>query len=210
MTEQRRRRGPRGDIRAEDLLTAAEGVLRSGGPEGLSLRSVAREAGVTPTVLYTYFDDMADLRNRLGDDFLGRLDLALLRSHPPGAALRRFLYHLLAVFHDSPGHVALLASQRVAGPHSLALNEALLGFFVEAVGHTPERAAALTLFATEWVHGRLLLWPSAPVTEDFKRAMSRIDPAEFPRTTASLSAPVEDEGVELLVRTAVPAGPDGG
>lgn len=183
---------------------AAEHVLRSGGPGGLSLRSVARRADVTPTVLYTYFDDMADLRNRLGDDFLGRLDLTLLRSFAPREALRRFLHHLLAVFHDSPGHVALLASQRVIGPHALALNEALLGFFVEVVGHTPERAAALTMFATEWVHGRLLLWPSNPVTEGFTRAMSRVDPAQFPRTTASLSASVEDEGVELLVSAAVP------
>lgn len=183
---------------------AAEQVLLSGGPGALSLRSVARRAGVTPTVLYTYFDDMTDLRNRLGDDFLGRLDLTLLRSGAPREALRGFLHHLLAVFHDSPGHVALLASQRVIGPHSLALNEALLGFFVEVVGHTPERACALTMFATEWVHGRLLLWPSNPVTEGFTRAMSRIDLAEFPRTADSLSVSVEDEGVESLVTVAVP------
>lgn len=57
--------------------------------------------------------------------------------------------------------------------------------------HTPERTAALSMFATDWVHGRLPLWSSNPVTEDSTRAMSRIDLADFPRTAASL--PVEDE-----------------
>ncbi|MFD6098375.1 TetR/AcrR family transcriptional regulator [Nocardiopsis flavescens] len=201
MTKKQRRRGPRGDISAPDLLAAAERVLRGGGLAALTLRAVAREADVTPTALYTYFDDMADLRHRLGDAFLAGLDLALLREREPEEGLRLFLHHVLAVFRSSPGHVELLAAQRIAGPHSLALNEALLGFFTDRMGHTPRRAAALTGFATEWVHGTLLLSADAS-SPGFRRALSRMDPADFPRTAAVPPFDGDEEGVRLLVAAA--------
>lgn len=67
-------------------------------------------------MLYTYFAEMARLRTRLGDDFLGRLELARPRCDPPREGLRRFLRHLLDVFASSPGHVQVLATQRVVGP----------------------------------------------------------------------------------------------
>jgi AcrR family transcriptional regulator len=194
-----RRRGPRGDVSARLLVDAADRVLSRGGLPALSLRAVAAEAGVTPNALYTYVDGMADLRHRLGDAFLGRLDLSLLVDEPPRDALRRFLEHVLDVFENSPGHVQLLASQRIAGPHALALNEALLEFFIDGVGHDPVRAAGITMFVTEWVHGRLLLSPSNAVSESFTTALGRVDLAAYPRTAEMLATPGEDLGVELLV-----------
>jgi AcrR family transcriptional regulator len=204
-----RRRGPRGDVSTATLLRAADRVLRDKGTAGLSLRSVAREAGVTPNVLYTYFDDMADIRNRLGDDFLGRLDLALLRTSPPREGLRRFLRHALDLFQASPGHVQLLASQRIAGAYSLALNEALLDFFIDTAGHHPRRAADVTVFLTEWLHGTLLLSPSNPVTESFTTALARVDLTAYPRTAAMLSTPGGDAGIDLVLEMVFPNPPEG-
>lgn len=199
MTVQQRKRGPRGDISAGLLLDAADRVLRGGLP-GLTLRAVAREAGVTPTVVYTYFADMHDLRTRLGDRFLSGVDLSLLEDETASApALRRFLDHIVTMFDEAPGHAALLASQRIAGPHALALNEALLAFFVDRVGHPLPLAAASVSFLTEWVHGRVLLAPSNPSTERFERDLAREDLARYPRTLASF-ATAEDDAVGLVVR----------
>lgn len=176
-----RRRGPRGDISADLLLAAAERVLAARGLPGLSLRAVAREADVTPTAVYTYFADMADLRHRIGDRFLGTLDLDLLTSPPAAVGLEAFLRHVIDVFAQAPGHVQILASQRILGPHALAVNEALLTFFIDRVGHTSAGAAAATDLVTEWVHGTAMLSPSnLPLTEE-------VSWPGFPRTTAMLT-----------------------
>ncbi|QFG69035.1 TetR/AcrR family transcriptional regulator [Ornithinimicrobium pratense] len=199
-----RRRGPRGDVSADALARAAHGVLSSKGLSGLSLRAVARAAGVTPNVLYTYFADMGQLRNRLGDEFLGRLELDLLRTDPPREALRHFLRHVLAVFASSPGHVQALAAQRVVGPHSLALNEALLEFFEDVVGHPPAIAADVTIFLTEWVHGRMMLQPSDVADNASRTALTGLDLTPYPRTVAMSPGTGEDAGIDLVVRITVP------
>ncbi|MBZ2198494.1 TetR/AcrR family transcriptional regulator [Occultella gossypii] len=199
MTTVRHRRGPRGDISAEDILRAAERLLDTGGAAALTLRAVASEAGVTPTAVYTYFGDMADLRNRLGDDFLGRLDLGLLGVRPPAQALHRFLRHVLEVAEAAPGHVQVLATQRVAGPHSLALNEAFLEYFSDAVGHPPNRAAGLTTLVTEWLHGRLLLSPSNAASAAFTTALATVDLADYPRSQQMLATNDDGSALDLLV-----------
>lgn len=201
-----RRRGPRGDVSAQALLQAADEVLQTHGLAGLSLRSVARAAGVTPTALYTYFADMADLRNQLGDAFLGRLDLTLLQADHPRPALRAFLLHVLDVFAAAPGHVQLLAAQRIAGPRSMELNEALLDFYIHTVGHDPVAAADITVFVTEWVHGRLLLSPSHPATESFTRAVAQLDLDRYPLTAEMHNSTETDAGVELVVTATIPRG----
>ncbi len=161
---------------------------------------MTRGAGVTPNALYTYFSDMGDLRNRLGDDFLATLDLPLLRGGGPEGALRAFLLHALEVFSASPGHVQLLASQRIVGPHSLALNEALLDFFIADVGHSPERAASITLLLTEWVHGQALLSSADALTTPTHPAWAGIDLGDYPRTAAMLTTEADSSALEILVR----------
>lgn len=183
------------------LLRAAERVLEDRGPDGLTLRAIADAAAVTPNVLYTYFDGMADVRHRVADAFLGRIDLGHLDDPSPPAGLRTFLHQLLEAFHGSPGHARLLATQRVAGEHALALNEALLDFFTDRVGHSPQVAAGMTTLLTEWVHGRILLSPSDHATPDFTAALSRIDLERFPRTATMLATPADDVALEHLIRT---------
>jgi len=49
-----------GDLR-NALLTAANKIMETEGPSGLSLRAVAREAGVSPAAPYHHFRDKAEL-----------------------------------------------------------------------------------------------------------------------------------------------------
>lgn len=174
-------------------------MLRSEGLAGLSLRAVAREAGIAPNAVYTYVASMADLRNALGDAFLARLDLGLLTSAGPEEALRRFLDHVLLTFAQSPPHVAILASQRLVGEGALALQEALLTFFEEQLGWALPRAADATMFLTEWVHGHVLLAPSnLPIPHP--DALADVDLSRFPRTAAAFELPASSTAVDIPLR----------
>jgi len=202
MTE-RRRRGPRGDISREHLLSAADRVLQRDGLTGLSLRAVAAEASVSPNAIYTYVDNMADLRNLLGDAFLARLDLSLLEADDPAEALRGFARQVLGAFAASPGYAALLTSQRIAGVHALNLNEALLRFFVESVGHPLGTATSATWLLTEWIHGKVALEPSNAAPENFRAAIARLEPIvdRWPLTVGMLSYDDErdERAIDLLI-----------
>lgn len=173
-------------------------MLRAGGLDGLSLRAVAGEAGVAPNAVYTYVASMADLRNALGDAFLTGLDLGLLRSGDPQVSLHRFLDHVLQVFGQSPPHVEILASQRVLGQGSLALQEALLAFFEQQLGWSTARAADATMFLTEWVHGHVLLAHSnLPLDAD---TLLAVDLTDFPRTAVALGTPASSSAVDFPLR----------
>lgn len=181
------------------LLEAADRVLTARGADGLTLRAVAEEAGVSPNAVYTYVEDMSELRHHVADAFLGRLDLDLLTAEAPPEAFSRFLLHVLEVLGASPGHLALLASDRIGGPHALALNEALLRFFVDGVGHPLPHAAACAGLVTEWVHGALLLSLSGATSPAFGRALARADLTDYPLTAATPPEDVRD-AVGLLAR----------
>lgn len=63
-----------GDLRRA-LCDAARTILERDGPQALSLRAVAREAGVSPAAPYHHFKDKRELLNAVGDQ--GFEDLAV-------------------------------------------------------------------------------------------------------------------------------------
>ncbi|HEX4199124.1 MAG TPA: TetR/AcrR family transcriptional regulator [Caulobacteraceae bacterium] len=65
-----------GDLRRA-LLEAAQTVLEREGPGGLSLRAVAREAGVSPAAPYHHFKDKDELMLAVGKAGFGKLNVAL-------------------------------------------------------------------------------------------------------------------------------------
>ena len=58
----------------EQLLAAAERVLRSGGPAALTSRAITTEAGCAKGVLHKHFADLDELLVALVQDRIGRLD----------------------------------------------------------------------------------------------------------------------------------------
>jgi AcrR family transcriptional regulator len=65
-----------GDLRRA-LLEAAEKVLERDGPGGLSLRAVAREAGVSPAAPYHHFKDKEELMLAVGRAGFAQLNTVL-------------------------------------------------------------------------------------------------------------------------------------
>ncbi|MEM1332098.1 MAG: TetR/AcrR family transcriptional regulator [Actinomycetota bacterium] len=61
ITRERYARGEGDRLRVDLLDAAAELMAEHGSVEGISLRAVARRAGVSPTAVYRHFDDHVDL-----------------------------------------------------------------------------------------------------------------------------------------------------
>lgn len=155
-----RRRGPRGDVSRQGLVDAAARVLDATGVAGLTQRAVAQAAGVTPTVLYTYFSGMAEVRHAVGDQFIGTWPRHLLAGTcSPRARMRAFLTGAIAQCQEQPRRAELVAAQAVIGPNSLALNEAMLSVLHEppprGAGLAFDEAVDLSGILTEWFLGHL-------------------------------------------------------
>ncbi|WP_425307979.1 TetR/AcrR family transcriptional regulator [Ammonicoccus fulvus] len=195
-----RRRGPRGDLDRAGLVAAATRVVDTQGLTGLTLRKVATEAGVTPTALYTYFVDMADVANAVGDAFLGSLGLPGILTGPgtPRVRLRAVLDRAHSALMDRPGMLALIASRPLAGPHSFAFNEALLRTLTEA-GLPPERVRAGAYVLTCFLLGHLATTAPHESGAALERAREGLDPADYPLSFAPV--PIDDPlpGAELLL-----------
>src|ERR1700760_4590230 len=72
------RRYHHGDLRRA-LIDAARRVLESDGPSALSLRAVAREAGVSPAAPYHHFKDKGELLDAVASEGWHMLDAAIAK-----------------------------------------------------------------------------------------------------------------------------------
>jgi AcrR family transcriptional regulator len=77
-----------GDLRRA-LVEAARRLLEAEGPAAMSLRAVAREAGVSPAAPYHHFKDKGELLNAVAREGWAMLSAAVLRStqERPGDAV---------------------------------------------------------------------------------------------------------------------------
>jgi AcrR family transcriptional regulator len=143
----RRRRNPRGQgerLRGE-LIDAATALLAElGDADRLSIRAVARRAGVTPPSIYRHFEDkqslvMAVLEDRF-EEFNRFLAEAEAAASDPCDALSRRCHAYLEFAREYPGHYRVLFSTKVPTP---SLRNAGRG---SASGERP-RAGAVSFFA---------------------------------------------------------------
>jgi len=76
-----------GDLRRA-LIDAARRLLEKDGPSALSLRAVAREAGVSPAAPYHHFKDKAELLDAVAHEGWEMLDIALIKARDGAKSLR--------------------------------------------------------------------------------------------------------------------------
>ena len=171
-----RRRNPRGQgarLREEILAAAVELVGRLGSIDALSLRAVAREAGITPMSIYAHFESKEELVWELLDvEFAAlaeRLAAAENQAQDPVARLRARCLQYVRFGLEHPGHFVVLFG--TAGrptppevtPQELPGWPAFAGFIAAietcvAAGSAPQldpRAAALRLWVA--LHGMTVL-----------------------------------------------------
>jgi AcrR family transcriptional regulator len=126
-----------GDL-ADALETAADGLLAERGAASLSLREVARRAGVSHNAPYHHFPDRVALLRRLGIRHMGRLleaQRAAGEEQDPRAAFVAMGAAYVGYAHAHPQGFAVIFDPDVcepgnAGPEMgalIAANEALIG-----------------------------------------------------------------------------------
>ena len=171
-----------GDLRRA-LLDEASGVLEEGGVGALSLRDLARRAGVSATAPYHHFKGKADLVSALALDALDGLDRALAAPDDPDPRQRLravgVAYVLYAVAHPERFRLAFRPELGANPFEQFGTEEATppeeirgyrhLARAVAEIEPDAERQAALAVAAWALVHGLAALLvdgPLRPLAED--------------------------------------------
>ena len=85
-----------------NVLAAALRVADRVGPDGLTMRAVGTEVGLTPMALYRHVDDRAELLRGMAEDLLDELDVPPNEELPWEVRLRSLFSGLRSVAHSHP------------------------------------------------------------------------------------------------------------
>ena len=118
----------------EALLNASVDLLRTGGVEALSLRAVARAAGVSQTAPYRHFKDRRALVAGVAQEGFARLGAAIKRAVQEGEpglpALRRGLVAYIRFAQEHPAEYRVMFGPELARRDDLPeFDEAALSVF---------------------------------------------------------------------------------
>ncbi|MEY3210686.1 MAG: hypothetical protein RIT28_1167 [Pseudomonadota bacterium] len=178
-----------GDLRAE-LLRAALDLLHAGGVEALTLRAVARRAGVSPGAPYHHFADKDALLAAVAEDGFTRLHAALAAATgAPPARLRAMCAAYTRFALSQPALYAVMFHPELGqSPAMLTVANAALATFERLVaavadvsplpGDQDRREAALLVWAL--AHGAIVLHvggmvrPLTPSLIDEDRLISQV------------------------------------
>lgn len=142
-----------GQLTADAIVEAATALVRTRGVEGLRMRSVAAELGVTPMALYYHVPSKDEL---LGLVARSVLDAAAPLEPGPGGweeALREHLMSTWRVLRDYPGLAGHMINLPTMGTTPEKYRAGVR--FFEDAGFAPEVATLAWSFAFTYVHGRL-------------------------------------------------------
>ena len=122
-SELRGSRGERKEQTRRRLLDAALGLLSQHSFDSISLREVAREAGITPTAFYRHFDDMEELGLVLVEEAFGTLHQMIRDARADTPFLRDVVRRSVAVVvdhvHAHRTHLRFIARERYGGMRRL-------------------------------------------------------------------------------------------
>jgi AcrR family transcriptional regulator len=170
-------------LRGEILVAASRLLSELGGEDGLTIRGVARAAGIAPASIYQHFTDRAALVAGLAEYEFVRLRAAMetaedrVESGDAVGRVRAMLHAACRFAVDNPGHYRLMTAAAPApsgpgGPQAGPLQDVIdlltdgfarcaaagVGLRVPA-----ERAAVLAFVGA---HGRVALFPHSPEHSD--------------------------------------------
>jgi TetR/AcrR family transcriptional regulator, tetracycline repressor protein len=146
---------PRQGLSESTVVAAALRVAERDGIDGLTMRALASELGVTQMAPYYYFASKDDLLSRLLDGILASLDVPEPGSGPWDQLLRKLMFTELRELakYRGIGHVW---ATRNASPTFLATTRAYIDILTEGGFSTEDAFMAFDLIQSQLV-GRLLL-----------------------------------------------------
>jgi AcrR family transcriptional regulator len=185
-----RNRWGEGDRLRSEILEAASRLLSElDDDDGLTIRGVARAAGIAPASIYPHFDDRDALMDGLlaheHDRLRSQLEDAAVAGADPIDSVRAQLRAYCNFAVANPGHYRILFRRRareLAPPGAPGPVHDIVACFTAALercvhaGHTlrlpPSRAGTMVFVAT---HGRVALFHSYSAEQDVERLYSFID-----------------------------------
>ncbi|MBS1888263.1 MAG: TetR/AcrR family transcriptional regulator [Actinobacteria bacterium] len=116
-----RGRNPRGEgekLRATLLEAATELLAESEHPERVSVRGIARRAGVSPTAIYLHFESREQLFRAVSEECFAELGAAMCAAGPdaggePRDQLAAMGHAYLRFARERPGHYAVLFQRQI-------------------------------------------------------------------------------------------------
>ncbi|MEW5735245.1 MAG: TetR family transcriptional regulator [Thermodesulfobacteriota bacterium] len=186
---------------SRSLMDSALSLAAAQGYASLSLRSVAREAGIAPTSFYRHFRDMDELGLALAEQaedvlracWKGFFSKAAAYSKSPGASVdpaeafaRLLAESLLACVAENPGLMQLFFQERTGSSPAMrrAISRAMDGFTDVLSGEIFRFFATLgTQIADPRMHAEIVMAVAQSACLDLA-----VDPdAELPRAVEDLS-----------------------
>jgi AcrR family transcriptional regulator len=171
-----RQRSPRGEgdtLRADLLDATAELISKHGEMDAVSLRAVARRAGVSATAVYRHFDDHVELLRAAVDHcwatFFEQLRAAAASSDDPFESFRAMGDAYVAYAMERPGQYRVLFSDKVDlgdgdAPGGLAAFQLLVDKVAQMLGELgdPRDPFFVAVQVHTWIHGIVELCGSHP------------------------------------------------
>lgn len=155
-----KRRADLRDHKRKSILTAARRVCDESGPEALTIRAVAAEAGYTPGAVYSYFAGIDELAIALTAEELGhlarRMREAAERAKSPEAALEAAAGEALKATAGNAPHVRLAGRLMSAGGLSSDLDRAVTGRVIAVLETLGGPLRAATGLKGEAAHREIL------------------------------------------------------
>lgn len=105
------------------ILQASLGLVQTQSFSALSLRQVAREAGIVPTAFYRHFADMEELGLALVDESFGNLRAMLRSARRDPRTYDDVITHSIAILvqhvQRNRAHFGFIARERFGGAHAV-------------------------------------------------------------------------------------------
>ncbi|SDM49558.1 TetR/AcrR family transcriptional regulator [Streptomyces wuyuanensis] len=167
------------------LASAALAVIDRDGLAALSMRTVAKELGVSTMALYRYVRDREELERLVVDAVLDGLD-----AEPPPSDMPwdRRVEAMVRRLRDSvsahPAAVPLTVTHRHRAPGALRWSETVLAILTEAGFRGDRRVIALRALLA-YVIGALQLEHLGPLAGEGTAVISDLGQADFPQLSAT-------------------------
>ncbi|MET9390319.1 TetR/AcrR family transcriptional regulator [Streptomyces sp. NPDC006624] len=162
------------------LASAALAVIDRDGLAGLSMRSVAKELGMSTMALYRYVEDREELERLVVDLVLGTVD-----TEPPGPGtpwperIEVLVRRMRDAMAAHPAIVPLTVAHRHRSLAGLRWSESVLGVLTEA-GFDGERRVVALRGLLGYVIGAIQLEHLGPLSGEGTVAISELPPDAFP------------------------------
>ncbi|WP_433451802.1 TetR/AcrR family transcriptional regulator [Streptomyces sp. CA-142005] len=167
------------------LASAALAVLDRDGLAGLSMRTVAKELGMSTMALYRYVADREELERLVVEFALGAVDTGAPPADLPWRErVEVMVRRLRDTLRTHPSVIPLSVTHRHHSRAVLRWSETVLGILTDA-GFAGERRVVALRSLVAYVNGALQLARLGSLSGAGTVAISALDPEEFPLMAAT-------------------------